>query len=228
MLRLKFLVFALSLAVSINAFSAAGSDDVLATARCAQDLADYSHGGLAGIEAAAGFLTRMRQEPETVSQIRQECRDYLRTNGKRKISRARQLKALDELRGQLSPEVYFFLRGAIRPLIACHRSGIGLYRFCRSATGKTWFETGHHPHARGNKVIYRLGHSEVAHGILVIGPQDEFTLEDQAYVESLPQDFAHGARESLPRELSARYFRVKVFMGKRTTRFMRHYFLTHD
>lgn len=198
--------------------------DVLKVARCAQDIADYKHNGTEGLAYAGSVLEEALSDGADLERLALECRSYVRTNRKTKVSRESQLIALGALKAQLSPNTYFFLRGAVRPLIACTKSASRVHRVCRSATGKSWFETGFHPQARASAVIYRLGHSEVLSGLIVRGPQDYVDDEDLDYIRSLPADFAGAALEELDGELEANYLRLKVYMLPRTTRFMEHYF----
>jgi len=79
--------------------------------------------------------------------------------------------------------------------------------------------------SNGSFKIYRLGHSEKIGGVLVVGPQDEFSDEDREYVHSLPSEFAGSALTDLTRELTIGYVRLKFWKLTPSTVFLKHYFL---
>ena len=197
---------------------------VMSVAQCAQDIADYKHNGVAGVLYATEVLEQLVSMEKDLQLLNTDCRSYIRTHKKTKVAREDQLRALRPLKTQLQPEVYFFLRGAIRPLITCTKTRTRLHRVCRSATGKSWYETGVHSQTRKHEVIYRLGHSEVLSGIIVRGPQDYVSEEDLEYIQSLPEAFVGTALENIENELGTRYLRLKIFMLPKSTRFIEHYF----
>lgn len=226
-MKTKFLLLSLiSILASANAVAQERNAELVTNvAQCAQDIADFKHNGVEGVVYATTVLEELMSEKKELELLQSECRSYMRAHKKTKVSREDQLIALVPLRSQLRPEVYFFLRGAIRPLITCTKTRTRLNRVCRSATGKSWYETGYHPEARELDTIYRLGHSEVLSGIIVRGPQDYVSEEDLEYIQSLPEAFAGTALEDIENELEAKYLRLKIYMLPKTTRFIQHYFL---
>jgi hypothetical protein len=224
----KLIVLSLIFSIFITGIALAqerAPEQVMNVAQCAQDIADFKHNGVAGVLYATEVLEQLVRKEMDPKLLNTECRRYVSTHKKTKVSREDQLRALGPLKAQLQPEVYFFLRGAIRPLIACTKTRTRLHRVCRSATGKSWYETGVHTQTRKHKVIYRLGHSEVLSGIIVRGPQDYVSEEDLEYIQSLPEAFVGTALENIENELEAKYLRLKIFMLPKSTRFIEHYFL---
>jgi len=197
----------------------------LRIARCAQDIVDYRHGEVAGLEFAGTVLTNLLRQNESkknqLLELDTSCTNYLENNQSTDISRAEHLEALQKLKSGLDKKVYFFLRGVIRPLISCERkSDEHRKNLCLSTTGKRWLEL--RVKERGEELTqYRLGHSD---GLRVNGPQDYFDNEDRLFIQSLPKDFAGSAISDLPATLQLNFKAVRYWSLPGTNRFIEHFF----
>jgi hypothetical protein len=186
--------------------------------KCAQDIVDYGIGGSEGLRFSARTLQSLdfRRIPEAV--LLKECLDFSANETRIKPERDDQLSELATLRDALSPNVYFFLRGAIRPLITCVPSG--LLSKCESATGKRWMETVIFDQRKTN-THYRLGHS--TQGLIVRG-MIKVSQEDSEYLESLPTDLSTEVPDALQENEDSRYLRIKVMKLKNNLKYIKHYF----
>ena len=186
--------------------------------KCALDIVDYGFGESQGLRFSAQTLQEVDNRNTPVANLLEACIDFKASNKKTTPERSRQLAELEGLRNSLSPNVYFFLRGVIRPLITCAPSG--LLNRCESATGKRWMETVIFDQRRTTN-HYRLGHSTA--GPIVRGIVS-FDANDQEYLDSLPSALAVSAQEGLMENDQARFLRFKVLKKKSTMKYILHYF----
>lgn len=186
--------------------------------KCAQDIVDYGVAGSEGLKFSARTLQSLdfRRIPEAV--LLKDCLDFAASEKGITPERGDQLTELATLRDALSPNVYFFLRGVIRPLITCVPSG--LLSKCESATGKRWMETVIFDQRKTN-IHYRLGHS--TQGPIVRG-MVKVSQDDLEYLESLPTDLSSEVPDALQENEDSRYLRIKVMKLKGNLKFAKHYF----
>lgn len=179
---------------------------------------DYGVGGSEGLRLAAKTLQDLDYHRSPEGNLLKSCLDYKEATSKKSPNREDQLAELRKLRDVLSPNVYFFLRGVIRPLITC--TPAGLLNSCESATGKRWMETVIFDQRRTTE-HFRLGHSTQGPIVRGIVAQDE---EDLEYLHSLPEDLSGQSQRAMEQNLGARYLRLKVLKKKSTLKYISHYF----
>lgn len=214
---MKALLTILALCVTFSTFAKSPSSRVTLI-KCAQDVVDYGIGGSQGLSFSAQTLEDLEKKESTVAELLESCINFQASHEKSSPDREQQILELNELRHNLSPNAYFFLRGVIRPLITCRPAGV--LNKCESATGKRWMETVIFDQRR-TKNHYRMGHSQ--QGLMVRGIVGA-TSEDLEYLDSLPENLKSDSQDSLLENEGARYLRFKVMKLKGSLKFIKHYF----
>lgn len=214
---MKMFLTIITLSITFSSF-AKGVSSKSTLIKCAQDIVDYGMGEKEGLIFSARILQDLDDNRASVGTLLKECIDFKAMQSKQSPNRDNQLEELHNLRDSLSPNVYFFLRGVIRPLITCEPFGV--LTKCESATGKRWVETVIFDQ-RATENHYRLGHSTqgpMVRGIISL------TAEDQEYLESLPDELKTVSEEALIKNEGSRYLRFKVMKLRGSLKFIRHYF----
>lgn len=214
---MKIFILILVSTLSFSTF-AKGVSSKSTLIKCAQDVVDYGMGGSEGLSFSARTLQDLDYNRAPVATLLKECIDFKALQSRRNPDRNQQLAELSSFRDALSPNVYFFLRGVIRPLISCRPYGV--LTQCESATGKRWIETVIFDQRKTTN-HFRLGHSTsgpMVRGIISL------SNDDLEYLESLPTDLALEARQSLQENDGSRYLRIKVMKKKGTLSYIKHYF----